>query len=598
MFPTSPIEVLRINKAHRRFDVGDADLWTANQVAALPAPVYTYQVPTLIPWVWPRYRRVTQTAYSADFKRRSPLAAAVLLAMNPEGCAPRVVVAGGAAAAPYYEKGVDADGVDFFAVGGLESEKLWDFAYDFTRTAYNAIMEGHSGCEELGVFLQTLTPSALTLFLVSSPNVSPKVLKLRLIMRAYPSGSAVAHSFDIPSCCTFYDGRTAWSTTLGAYAHRFRVNLVEPAFSSTTYGARLVKYFKRGYALGFVHLAAKALQPEAVLQLPHCTITPRQICGNWVKGDIEAASGVESDHDVKFNYNVVEPDIWDWLEGSKRDARFENLAQLASGGNRFVLVRCTSPEYGYYNGTGGPENWLPFKRWFSQVKRPPTFEEVFSQKKFNATVDEVVQGFYDVSTGSVRVVNLCKYLGMSSQEVAFFVEKFLARVINNPGRTVSVPKAFQPFKDRLVKRYEAAAKASIEWWTDPKLWYEAALYSRIESPAEWYGGVERLDDAPGATYLSSVAQSLYAMLKDQDLSCHELDLAHCALCQESESSTAPNSIVTLSCGHSFHAEPRVKPECRGLYHWMRVRSQCPCCHGGLDNKDCLPVELLFDWPAL
>ena len=34
-FPTNPVEVLAINDAHRRYDVGNADLWTADEIHGL-----------------------------------------------------------------------------------------------------------------------------------------------------------------------------------------------------------------------------------------------------------------------------------------------------------------------------------------------------------------------------------------------------------------------------------------------------------------------------------------------------------------------------------------------------------------------------------
>jgi len=113
------------------------------------------------------------------------------------------------------------------------------------------------------------------------------VRKYQLFTTAYPSGSAAVHNFDVPACCTFYDGRTAWSSTLGAYAHLFRVNLVNPKYRSPTFGLRLVKYFKRYYALGFVHLATKELQ-QLKLSVYDLNVTPQLVCGNWATGDVQS----------------------------------------------------------------------------------------------------------------------------------------------------------------------------------------------------------------------------------------------------------------------------------------------------------------------
>ena len=85
------------------------------------------------------------------------------------------------------------------------------------------------------------------------------VIKIQIILRAFPSVSAVLHGFDIGSCCAAYDGFTARLTTLGAFSQLFRVNLINPEYRSTTYEQRLAKYFERGYALGLIHLKTNML---------------------------------------------------------------------------------------------------------------------------------------------------------------------------------------------------------------------------------------------------------------------------------------------------------------------------------------------------
>jgi len=290
-FPENPIDVLRINDAHRGPDADGTDLWSADQLAALPAQVYQYRVLTLVPELWPKGQRPSQTEYDADFRRRDPLAVAILRKINLEGVAPRIVVAGGAAAAPYYEQNVKAGDADFFAVG-LTAE-LPKLASDFILALCDCQQElANSLGGGLGVLSMSEDALMVTLQVRSrcqtTNSVRLVVRKYQLfIKQAFSSGSAVVHSFDIPSSCTFYDGRTAWSSTLGAYAHLFRVNLVNPEYRTSTFEPRLIRYFnRRYYALGFVHLAAKALQTEK-LQLVYFTIIPQQVRGNWAMGKLE-----------------------------------------------------------------------------------------------------------------------------------------------------------------------------------------------------------------------------------------------------------------------------------------------------------------------
>jgi len=623
MLPENPVEVLGINDAHRRSDVGDADLWTADQIALFPTQIYRYQIPTLTPRVWPKAQRITQATYNADFLRRDPLAARVLAALNPEGAAPRVVVAGGAAAAPYYETRVTASDVDFFVVGldGDQSEELWKLVRDFTQSFCEACLDNDEGVladflgGDPGELVYKLAMGVLTLTL--QVRVRYKVYKARkyqLILRTYPSGSAVVHGFDVPACCTFYDGRTAWSSTLGAYAHFFRVNLVNPAYRSTTYEPRLVKYFKRHYALGFVHLAAGALQNKAQLQLPHLTITTQLVRGNRAVGSVKAAAaGAKTGSDYESVAVNPNPQDWPWTsEGVAHYAtRFVNLAQLVSGTNRFISVRCSSGLFdNRCRDDDGNLEWFPPG---GEAERPPTFAEIFSREVFEHAVRAVARETYD-STTPVRINSLCKYLGMSTAEVGIFTEKLQALIIENPGRKVVVTEALQPFKDQLVERYDAAAEAPIEWWikTDPGRQHTASLNPRMENPAEWYGP-ELTAAEPGTASLNVLAQSLLAALEDESLSnggSGPVYYGYCSLCLAPLARSAPNTII-LPCGHVFHAVFYADSECRGLLHWMREHSDCPCCRKDFDLSvnshlsdydvsgvdECPPVHLHIDWPS-
>jgi len=291
-FPEDPMEVLRINDAHRGPDADGTDLWSADQLAALPAQAYRYRVPTMVPELWPKGQRPSQKEYDADFRRRDPLAAAILSKMNLEGAAPRIVVAGGAAAAPYFEENVEAGDADFFAVG-LKFKEFPKLAQDFIQVFCDCQQElalslGNDSGNALGVLTvseDTLTVAFQARFRCQTYNSQRLVVrKYQLIIQAFSSGSAVVHSFGVPSSCTFYDGQTAWSSTLGAYAHLFRVNLINPEYRTSIFESHLIKYFnQRYYALGFVDLATQALL-QTKIELELLTVIPQQVCGNWATG--------------------------------------------------------------------------------------------------------------------------------------------------------------------------------------------------------------------------------------------------------------------------------------------------------------------------
>ena len=556
-FPADPGEILANNDRHRRFDVGNADLWTADELAALPG-LPQPQIPVLFPPDWSPSRRIAQVEYSLRFWRRDPLAAKVLERMNDRGV--RVVVAGGAAAAPYYEEAVAAGDTDYFPVGldPSDDDQRWRLVFDFVK-AFRISCRREGG----GKLIQMLTPGVLSLFPASDPpEFSGTAKKHQLILRAFPSGGAVVHAFDIPSCCTFYDGRVARSTTLGAFAHMHRINLVNPAYRSTTYEKRLVKYFKRHYALGFVDLAADTLQPGQELRLTHLVVTPlqvkRAVGANWAIGDVKVrpASGRKASSD--YGPALADLDFWGWVscEILENVLNLKNLAQLAAGGNRFVTISRPLFEPGRRRAPA-----------FRNLRRPPSFIDVLPRAAFDHTIDQVVQKAFNPRTGHIRAGSLSRYLGMTIPEITRFVGNLLHLIAQNPSRQISVANVLQPFRERQALRYRAAASRPVEWWieVDPGRQLTASLNPCKETVAEWYGSANVFaGGGPGARG------------EEEDT---------CPFCLAPQPPPAPPD-VTLPCGHACHARPVQK-------------SGCPCCQGfvGKDTEadERLPSNLTIVW---
>jgi len=78
----------------------------------------------------------------------------------------------------------------------------------------------------------------------------PVVMKFQVMLRTFPSMSALLHGFDLPCCAVAYDGAECYMTSMAVHSHLTRTNIVVPEYRSPSYEFRLCKYAMRGYAIG------------------------------------------------------------------------------------------------------------------------------------------------------------------------------------------------------------------------------------------------------------------------------------------------------------------------------------------------------------
>ena len=578
-----PFEVFRINDEHRRPDMPpEADLWTIDTLVGLGHQGYTFPVPTLVPPYWPPAQDVKQKTYDALFEKEFPIAIKILRAV-PEN----LVVAGGAAAWPLGELFAKAGDVDFFVVGIDPNDEaaLWAKAAEFFEACKDAVEAWAANDDSASSFVQLLTPGLLTL-VVNFPCL-PSYWKFQLIMRAYPSVSALLHAFDVGSACVAYDGQTAKMTTLGVYAHAFRVNLVNPKYRSTTYEKRLAKYFDRNFAIAFPHLRRGALSPGAKLVLPHITLAVTAAGGNWAAGRPEISSPASS--------SEYEPTLswWGWADDpsdlSRYGISFVNLAQLASGQNRFAIVGATV--IGEHDVEEREDiRYIPFAKYARpagpELRVGPTFADVFSYEDFLAAVGVVSRGVYNDGVRHIRPNSLTKYLGLTREEAQTFIETLSQTLIANPDKKVTLTGPLEFLKERLTRRYLAAAEKPIEWWITraPERQFTASLDPRMEHPAEWYGKENVEDDAETAAagttevYVESLRAALAARTPRPDAPGESKD--QCPLCLGPLHSGDPNCVIPV-CGHVIHWARTAENGCKGLIAWVRNegRGDCPICRG-------------------
>jgi hypothetical protein len=154
-----------------------------------------------------------------------------------------------------------------------------------------------------------LSPGIITLT-TSTPTGFGKA---QILLRAFPSLSSLLHGFDLPSCSLASDGTEVYLTTAAAFACAHRVNLVNPAYRSTTYELRLSKYFKRGVGLAFAHITQDDLLQRIGANW-RVAFAHLQFVGKVVKGATAATAATATTTCIEVGRRPAEDCVSDYDE--------------------------------------------------------------------------------------------------------------------------------------------------------------------------------------------------------------------------------------------------------------------------------------------
>ena len=88
------------------------------------------------------------------------------------------------------------------------------------------------------------TPHTITVVLPSPKRI------VQIVLNLHQTAADVINAFDVDVCGCYYDGTAVHATRRCARAFATRVNLAVPSRRSWTYETRLIKYVKRGFAIG------------------------------------------------------------------------------------------------------------------------------------------------------------------------------------------------------------------------------------------------------------------------------------------------------------------------------------------------------------
>jgi hypothetical protein len=555
VLPQDPLEVLRANDEHRGGE-SKADLWSLEQAHAVLPRAYAFRAPTFTPRRWAAAKPITQQVYDARFAESLPLVAPCLPISN-------VVVAGNGAARCLVEPDASGMSLDFYIVGIDPEDKraLWLKVGEIV----NRLRAVGMTAEYPQMITSLLMPGAVKLMAETG--------EIRIILRAFASLSELLHGFDVPAACVAYDGVTTVMTTLGAYAHTARANVVNPAYHNSTYAAQLAWWFARGYALAMPHLRPSALEKGASLALPHLTLAAAVVRGCFAVGTVTPA----------------DPNpVWDdFVERKTADGIFTggrhrscdpgprcNLREFACATERYTLMRSDL--------IGGEQNYRHERgrqghAFDEYAAVEPTFVDVFPAELFRATLDEATADAITTG-GCVNTELLATVLCLSSEEISRAVVAVTRAGRAHPGQPIDSAASLAPFKAALADRYAARVAApAVAWWTRRT----APLVAREpqpQTPAEWYGA--HVADAAAGVQDPLVIASLLGHIEAGQAGDGVHD-GECSLCHEALLRGAPNSLL-LGCGHIFHWSGA---DCPGFVGWVTGgHGDCPVCRASFRGE--------------
>ncbi len=563
-----PMAAVAINDEHRYATVPDgksSDLWTVNQWHSAGPRVYKFNVPTFAPSRWGVSHTIDQTMYKSNFFQEFPEISRILPMAN-------VAVCGGAAAYPLGEQSKKPGDVDFFLYGlpAGDDESSRRIRWGCVTALVNRIRDQFASCIEM-ISSGVITIKGMRKYERGARD-QPLPVKCQIILRAYPTVSSILHGFDVPSCCVAYDGHVAVMTTMAAFAHMFRANIVVPTYRSTTYESRLIKYFERGFALVMPHLNVKMLAVGSSMELPNLIITPTLIKGRFITGSL-ALTEKQPPSDYTpigcISRRRYYPGGWREHAIARNGERYINLKMLASDRPFVKLASLEDNHYRNRRRDSDDDAGIPFETFVTEPKKSDVFPKAELEKILKRSVKAAVS-----KTGMVNAANLKNIFSLQTEQILKLAQA--VSEIHDRESRIDVSRSLEPFCNALLARWDARPE-EINWWilADPSRQHTSSLNPRCEDPRSWYGSAFVDGMAPPTT--DETLETMIGVYEQRStvLSTGGIFDGQCIICHEDIHSGDKNS-VTLNCGHVFHVTST--ESCGGLCIWaIDGNRSCPTC---------------------
>lgn len=561
VLPKTAFEAQAINDKYRRYGITDgegSDLWSLDQVAKAYPESLEYSHPTLVPKTWIKAEPLTQIEYTQVLHGKFEIIKKVLPMEN-------VVIAGGSAAWPLSDRSQTPSDIDFFIYGmdPHNESALWAKANELVKKICEGLKTTKSSYISASV---SMVPGVITI--IEDTYDSPSQ-KFQIVLRAYPSVSAILHAFDLQSSMVAYDGSKTYLTTFGAYGQIYRTNVVVPAYRSTTYESRLFKYFIRGYALMMPNLRKEAIIPNTKIELTHVSLEVDEVIDQiYMIGELKlpknaVAAGTDYSPFTELQEEISEHGLEDvrGLSFAHAKSMNYNFYDVITGKDRFVLMD-------YYANMYKSRSKFTLDKYAE--KGGPMFTEVYPRETFVKMVEKAVRRVCPPSCSNVGIATLKQIFGLNDEQIIKITMAIIDMRQRNPNKKLSLQSALQPFCDALLAKYDAVPDY-ISWWIveDPGRQYSGSFDPRMENASDWYG-----KEAVEAKAFESIpSNNIYSLcaVKHPEKPIFDGD---CPLCHEEIKAGSANSMI-LDCGHVFHVI--FGNECMGLLSWLKDHHECPCC---------------------
>ena len=571
--PADALAALERDRAYR-WDLPDgpsSDLYSIEQVAAAGQGSLAPSFPTVAPQEWKiaaKNAQRTPAEYTAALRgvnRSMPSVLAML------GAHPGFVIGGSAAIYPLGPSRVVPRDIDLFMIDAqtaaqpaAHSDAQPDVQPaaqpaaqpDVQPAAQPAAQSNAPLWKRLGAAVDflteclhrtganlvrsVLTPGLLTLHVdYLRPDGGPSQrVKVQFVLRAYRGISALLHAVDGIAPVAF-DGRTAYTTSLGAFGLMHRLIVVDPGLRSVSYETRLHRYFERGFALQFPHMSEQSFKAAVaaggislgVAGEPGITFRFAPGACSILAYALELTGpGFESDYDPELsalaysNRGTTIKSLHQGLltfasecdNGPTRCLRALGDEKLATADLVRVLALEMPPVASAMAGAACERAGVDIAEWAAGAPEPRVKDLALRERLVEVLVREA--GLITGDLGDLRLMlarELFKCDRDALTEIALDAVEYLtsgdaARMRTARGR---IKTRLIMSGERLLDRHQSVAEHPIDWWitSSPGRQWTASYDPRAVAPAAWYG--QHYAPAPAAAALTERLAALEDALR-------------------------------------------------------------------------------------
>ncbi len=296
--------------------------------------------------------------------------------------------------------------------------------------------------------------------------------RVQIIFRLYSSKSEILHGFDLGTSAVGFDGENVLFTSLGKFTYEYRCLIADTSRRSTTFEARLYKYWRRGFSIVLPHLNVDAMRTEyfkwrlaEVADLPMFPFAYSAISNNRITVEkFLSPGGRSSDYGPKItNDNDV----------GEHDIVSVNMTHILQENDDLYYFS----RYDEYSGLEIHQGSDPL------FAGPPYITLSMVHELYNGARAKVYKGG-KLDMGIIRRL-------LPGFDLAPLAAAICSIEEPRPDPKRLLDAAFEMYRTRAVAAYEKMMDgwdSSISWITEnPGTQLTSSINPIIEHPSTWYG---------------------------------------------------------------------------------------------------------------